>query len=379
MLNTIIPIKQNALANVVRILIYKENEPLLTKVDFENDQVFLEPLLMAYFNRVQTEKTFPDGMLPALMQGYLLEKETTNVDVLCNTNGIAYVPNLGYYKKGETTPFENIHIIPNTTLEVVKYEIPLMRNILHIVSRRDPIQEEELVMHKALFDNNINPLTNVVQHIKANSPDFYNLIKLCVKKCTFYKLLGRFSRSFASINANGSIYFAIPDGKDAEDEVYFLDMLGFFTGKILHTTLFHKQEEVFKIDHRTRTIDIVETEDHRNLYTLYSNTFTNITACVCLDSCLDDKAFSDTQKQDAKARMALYLKKYEVDIKKLEAAIAHFGGLENVFVEDGVEIYNFMIKHAENILKNRTEMLEGFEFSNFHYRMDYSEFSKVNL
>ena len=379
MLNTLIPIKQHELADVVRILIYKEDSSILTKVNLDDDQVFLEPLLMAYFNRVQTEKKFPAEMLPTLMQGYLIEKEETKVDILCNDNEIAYVPTLGYYRKGETTPFEKPHKISKTNIEVIKYEVPLLRNILHIVSKRDPIKEEELVMDSTLVEHNITPLTNAINHLKENVPDFFLLIEQCLKKCAFYKLKGRFSRSFASINANGTIYFAIPDGKDAEDKIYFIDMLGFYTGKILHTTLFHKQQEIFKIDHLTRTTDIIEAEDHRNLYTLYSNLFTNVTACICLDTCLDSKIFTSAQKQDAKARMALYLKKYKVDIKKLEAAIVHFSGLENVFVEDGISIYNFMTNHAEKIIKNRTEILKGFDFSSFHYRMDYSEFSKTIL
>ncbi|PTX64115.1 hypothetical protein C8N46_101725 [Kordia periserrulae] len=378
MLTKLLPIKQNALADIVRILIYKEDASLLTKVNLEDDHVFLEPLLMAYFNKAQTEKSFPEGMLPALLQGFFLEAEIIATDVLCNTNDIAYVPEKGYYKKGATSPFEGVHIIPETTVEVLKYEVPLLRNVIHIVSKRDPIAENDLVMNTSLFDHNITPLTNAFQHLKKNNSDFYNLIDLCVKKCAFYKLIGRYSRSFASINANGTIYFAIPDGKDAEDEVYFLDMIGFFTGKMLHTTLFHKQEELFKINHRTRTTEIVETEEHRNIYTLYNNTFCNVMACVSLESCVTSDTFSEQQQQDAKARMALYLKKYQVDSQKLEAVIAHFSGIENVFVKDGIQIYHFMTNHANRILENHEDILDDFDFSNFHYRMEYPEFSKIN-
>jgi hypothetical protein len=379
MFNTLIPVKQNALANVVRILIYKEDESMLTKVDLDDDQIFLEPLLMAYFNRVQTEKIFPEGMLSELMQGYLLEKGEIKANALCTEDGIAYIPTLGYCKKGETIPFENLYIIPNTTIEVIKHEVPLLRNVIHIVSKRVPFKEKELETDTQLFEHNIKPLTNAIKHLKTEVSNYFSLAEMCLKKCIFYRIKGRPTSSFATINANGCLYIAIQDNKDVEDEVEFIDVLGYYTGKILFTTLLHKQEEIFKINHRTRTTDIIETEDHRNLYTLYNNIFTNVTACICLNSCLDSEVFTAAQKQDAKVRMALYLKKYEVDIKKLEAAIAHFSGLENVFVEDGIEIYNFMTNHAENIIKNSAEMVEGFDFSGFHYRMHYDEFSKINL
>ena len=379
MLTDLILIQQNALANVVRILIYKEDASILEKVNLEDDQIFLEPLLMAYFNRAQIEKEFPKGMLSPLMQGFFLEKENIAIEALCNHDGIAYVPKKGYYKKGETTPFEDIYIIPETTIEVLKYEVPLLRNVVHIVSQSDPFQEEQLFMDSTLFEHNATPLTNALHHIKEYNPEFYSFIELCIKKCTFYKTKGVFSRSFASINANGNLFLSISDEKDAEDEVYFLDMLGYFTGKVMHTTLMHKQEEIFKINHRTRIATIIETDDHRNIYTICNNAFSTIAACLCLESGLDANKFTMAQQQDAKVRMALYLKKYESDLQKLEAAIAHFSGLENIFVDNGITIYNFMLSHGNRLMETYIHIHQNFDFSGFHYRMDYAEFSKNNL
>ena len=36
--------------NTIKLLIYKEKPSLLEKVDFEDDNIFLDPLLFAYFN-----------------------------------------------------------------------------------------------------------------------------------------------------------------------------------------------------------------------------------------------------------------------------------------------------------------------------------------
>lgn len=379
MLNTLIPIKQNELANVVRILIYKEDASILTKVNLEDDQIFLEPLLMAYFNRAQTGKVFPDGMLPELMQGYLLEKQELIVNTVCNDEEIGYIPTIGYFKKGETTIFENLHLIPETNIEVVKYRVPLLRNILGIVSMNDPIKDEELIMNTALFDQNITPLTNAITHLQKSIPDHFSLMQLCLKKCVFYQLKNRFSRSFASINANGCMFLTIPSGKEKEDELYFVNELGNLTGKMMHTSLFHNQKEMFKVDHKTRTSEIIEgEEDRRNIYTLFNNLFMSVSAMICIESCTKSTAFTDGQQRDAKARLALYLKKYEVDIKKLEAIIAHFKGLEEVFVEDGVKIYNYMTNNAQSIIEKYPDIISEFDFTGFFYRMEYSDFSTRN-
>ncbi|WP_298423950.1 hypothetical protein [uncultured Kordia sp.] len=380
MLTTLIPKKQNELADVIRILIYKEDASILTKLNLEDDQIFIEPLLMAYFNRTQVaEKVFPDGMLPELMQGYLTDMQQLNVHAICNTEGIGYVPTIGYLKKGEATPFEKLHFIPDTTIEVVKYRVPLLRNILGIVSMNDPIKEEELIMNEALFTQNISSLTTAITHLRNSIPNHFSLIQMCLKKCVFYQLKDRFSRSFASINANGCLFITIPNGKEKEDEIYFINEVGKLTGKIMHTSLFHNQQEMFKIDHRTRASEVIEDEeDRRNVYTLFNNLFMNVSAMMCLESCITSNIFTNEQQQDAKTRLALYLKKYEVDIKKMEAIIAHFGDLKSVFVEDGVKIYNFMTTNAETITKTHSELLSVFDFTGFFYRMEYSDFSMRN-
>lgn len=36
--------------NTIQLLLYKENPDILEKINFEDDSIFLEPLLFAYFN-----------------------------------------------------------------------------------------------------------------------------------------------------------------------------------------------------------------------------------------------------------------------------------------------------------------------------------------
>lgn len=379
MRDSLIAEKLHELADIIRILIYKEDASLLTKVDLEDDAIFTEPLLMAYFNRAQTGVAFPDGMLPELLQGYLTEKPTYNVNAICNENGIGYLPTVGYFKKGETTAFEAPYIIPETNIEVIKYKVPLLRNILGIVTINNPIQDEELRIGEELFHQNITPLSNAILHLQKSLPDYFAIIQQCFKKCMLYQLKERYGISFASINANGCIFLIIPSGKEKEDEIYFINELGNLTGKIMHTSLFHNQKEMFKIDHKTRTSEIIEgEEDRRNIYTLFNNLFMSVSAMICLESCINASNFTAAQQHDAKARMTLFLKKYEVDIQKLEAFITHFGGLDAVFVQDGIDVYNFMIKNAASIQKKYPTILAEYDFTGFSYRMHYADFSARN-
>ena len=65
---------QTKMIDTIKLLIYKENTSLLEKVDFEDDNIFLEPLLFAYFNK-KKENKFSSELLSEIMQGYFVEKE----------------------------------------------------------------------------------------------------------------------------------------------------------------------------------------------------------------------------------------------------------------------------------------------------------------
>ena len=64
--------------NTIKLLIYKEYSSLLEKIDFDDDEIFLEPLLFSYFNNIK-DNNFTKEMLTEIMQGYFVEKEHKNV------------------------------------------------------------------------------------------------------------------------------------------------------------------------------------------------------------------------------------------------------------------------------------------------------------
>ena len=86
------------LLETIQLLLYKEKPTLLNKVNFDDDNIFLEPLLFAYFNS-KKDNLFSETMLTEIMQGYFIEKEPLILKESFNNEGIAYVPNLGYFDK----------------------------------------------------------------------------------------------------------------------------------------------------------------------------------------------------------------------------------------------------------------------------------------
>ena len=88
--------KQVEIINTIKLLLYKENPSVLEKIDFENDTIFLEPLLFAYFNS-KKDQLFSETLLTEILQGYFIEKEPIILKESFNKEEVTYVPNLGYF------------------------------------------------------------------------------------------------------------------------------------------------------------------------------------------------------------------------------------------------------------------------------------------
>jgi hypothetical protein len=112
----------NEISTNIATLLYKETPSLVEKLDFDNEQVFLEPLLFAYFNS-KKDNLFSSGMLNEIMQGYFIEKEALVLNESLNNEGIAYVPNLGCFDEKGNKVNDILYV---DAFEILKSNHPLL-------------------------------------------------------------------------------------------------------------------------------------------------------------------------------------------------------------------------------------------------------------
>ena len=110
---------------ILQILLYKENPSLLEKINFEDDNIFLEPLLFAYFNS-KKDNLFSKDLLTEIMQGYFVKKEPLLLNESFNNDEIAYLPNLGYFDKQNNKVDDILKI---DAFEILKHKHPLLESI----------------------------------------------------------------------------------------------------------------------------------------------------------------------------------------------------------------------------------------------------------
>lgn len=372
MLKKIIIKKLEELANTVRVLVYKENTNLLTDIDLNDDQIFLEPLILAYFNSKREVSTSSDT-LSELMTAFKSEKKI-KLSSLYNKKGIAYLPKLGYFKEDKHIPFSNICTIEDTAIEVMKYDIPLLRNIIHIVSSKNPIKDKDLIIDEFLFEANITPLTIAFQYYQKYLNNHFNIINIALKKCIFFQIKGKIGRSFTSINSHGTIFFNIYNDDHKQSEIYFIDNLGFYTGKMFFTSIFHDFKKVFKMAYNSKIQEIIAVNDSRNLYTVFLNFFTESNGAYCLNEVLAKAPLSANQKEEIELRLIFHFKKAKQAKKIIEELIKHYLKKENLFYKEAQVVYDFALSNYNEVNKSLKEKMLKIEPLNIHYRMKFTDF-----
>jgi hypothetical protein len=365
---------QNEIINTIKILIYKENRHLLEKVNFDDDNIFLEPLLFAYFNSKKSN-FFPNDMLKEILQGYFLEKEEVEIKFSYNSSNVAYIPNIGYFNNGEKKCFDPIFIIENTQIELLKRPIKLLENIFR-TNTDELINEKEIVIDNNLFEKNINALTNAFKFIKENSPDQYKLIEENCKKVIMFKTNPNNINSFATINAHGIAFFNVY--QDEYDEVFFVDDIAHQTGHIILTTFFYDKKAIFKIDEEQNIGRLLKINDNRSIHILLHAFYTYYTTFMCLDDCLKNNYFNEAQKKEAIARIGFYLNKCTLDIQIFDQIINNFKGIEFILTSKGIQIYLLIRSKYVEIFNKWNSTTKYFDYRNQAYNFTLKNFKELN-
>jgi len=367
-------IDQTEIINIIKLLIYKENSKLLKKIDFDDDNVFLEPLLFTYFN-CKNNHNIPNEILHEIMQGYFVKRKEIKICSTYNSNEFVYVPQIGYFKCGDDNFIESISIIKNTKIELLKYPIKLLETIFKN-PKGEFIRKEDIVINKSLIEKNINALTNAFNYIKENSPKQFELIELCCKKVLVFKTNPENTNSFATINAHGIAFLNVY--QDDYDEVFFVDDIAHQTGHIILTTFFHDRKSIFKIDEEQILGDFLSKKDNRSIYVLIHAFYTYYATLICLDDCLKNNVFKESQEKEAIGRIGFYLKKCAKDFNNFDAITTHFKGIDKVLTSTGIEIYSMIKDKYQEIYFKWNSKTKDFDYSNQTYNFAFKNFKERN-
>lgn len=345
----------------IKLLLYKETPTLLEKLDFENENVFLEPLLFTYFNS-KKDNLFSTQMLNEIMQGYFVEKESLQLKESFNKEEIAYVPNLGYLdRKGKKVD----DILKIDEFEILKSNHPLLEKYFYEFYKGHIINKNPI--HNSAWKENHKEVKQAILIIKEHLSEFYKELVFANKR--FYLHDNPKILNFTSIETIGMIYFYVL-GKN--NLIYFIEeIIHQASHNYLYYVMFNK-DEFFKIDSLTAIMrDLTKQDwDYRNLYGAYHGLYTVTRRVECFDILLSKNVFSGREKHELLGRMADMFPRFQTGLELLN--------LDEVFTNKGKEFYLESTQKCQTILKKYENLINEFDLSHRDLDFRYDEFCLTN-
>ena len=322
----------------VRILIYKENPQIFELLDYDNDTIFNEPLLFAYFYANKKGAT-----LEQLLLGYIdKDKRPESVSALVDGKGIIYLPEIGWLKtelQNDAVTIDNKNgssivilnsnnvIVPftfkpiqktnYTSFELIIHQHPLL--IPHYFDANNKLVGVEVEFIAAKQKEN---LTKAFVLIRDTTPEFYYLLEQSILKVVIFQDASVKRNSFATVSVHGCAFFNA--FQPEYDEVFFVEDIAHQCGHVIFNNITHSNKnEFFKINPETIVKEagimgaIVNLLEKRTLYVAFHALFTYYSISLCLEACLLKADLTPMQKHEALGRLAFCFRKYENDINLL--------------------------------------------------------------
>lgn len=374
----------------IKILLYKNKEDIFDFLDFEDDKIFSEPLLFAFFNN----KLLQRQSIESVVYGY--SNKSIQFELISDETGKIYLPNIGWlltnvpnecyvfdksnmklFNQNNEVDFiyEQLEIIKNTSIEVLKYPLPLLKQFYH--NTENHILDVEI---DNITKKQIKFLTIAYNLIKTLVPTQYELIEKYSPKCVIFNVDTYQRNSFATLSAQGISFFNAY--QDDYDEVFFVDDIAHQTGHVIFNVMIYESNRFFKKDKNTilETINMPDGSliENRDLYIIFHALYTYYSSFICLVACLESDVWEGKQKHEALGRIAFYINKCYRDILLIDNPVSSEQKSQEYFTDDGIVIYRELKAKWKETYKKWFEITKHFDMSNQPYNFTYSKFLELN-
>jgi hypothetical protein len=380
----------------VRTLIYKTDPQLFDLLDYENDVVFNEPLLFAYFYSKGKGAT-----LEQILWGYIENgKQPKCVNAKVDEHGFIYLPKVGWIKTnlangeavvsyaestnsvsvtvdGNEIPveFEPILLTTNKHFEVLKHQHSLLAN--HFFDSKNKIIKVEIDNITKAQKENLSKAFSLIQNFE---PGYYKLLEQAIFKVMIFNDPEVKRNSFATLSVHGCAFFN--SFQKEYDEIFFVEDIAHQCGHVIFNNIIYDRKDIFKISSETIIKEkgflgmIVNLLEDRTLFVAFHAMFTYYGISRCLLACITKAELSALQKHEAMGRLAFCLRKYKNDINLLGKLDEH--GKSVYFTDDGILLYQPMVTLYNKIQMELGSQLSKINLLNQPYNFSVKNFHKSN-
>ncbi|MBB3123374.1 hypothetical protein FHS04_000871 [Mesoflavibacter sabulilitoris] len=350
---------KTSIINTIKLLIYEHNPTILEKIDFNNDEIFLEPILFSFFNNTKINKE----SIFEILQGYIIKKQNLLIENFFNKNQIAYIPKIGYFKKGIEEIYESI--LKKGDFEIVK-EIHSTQEKYFVEFYKGHILNQN-PDHNSVWEEHYEDLFKAIDIIEKHLPKFYKQLTFANKKIYLHdnpKIL-----NFTTIETLGMLYFYVIGNNNL---IYFIEELLHQGSHNYLYYIIHNRKDYFKVDVDNLVMrDFTKQQwDYRTIYGAFHGLFTVTQRVEFFDKLLVQNVFSGREKHELLGRLTDQFSRFRTGLELLD--------FDQVYTKKGIEFYNELDTKCEFILQKYRKLKDEFDLSNRDLDFRYEDFCKLN-
>ncbi len=372
-----IPVGNRMFANDVRRFVYAHNNEYYQLVNFEDDEVFLDSLLISCFLNEKKETTLDQILFKHLPEERLKE-------VKADDKGRVYVPGLGYfltsyphetlwikaespsyalYKAEERIDFKFIPVkyIPETSIEIAPFKLPYSNELFNEINPKNPeIEVEEITKQHE------DKVVTAFRMLKEHFPEFYQWLMLSMKKIQVFKNPEIWS--FAAVRLYGNSYLSAHEKRSV---LFFLeDILHQCAHNLFFAVTYFERKELFNISPEENLDSFAQNGDHRDIYGVFHGLFTQSCISIFFDTCLEKNLFTGKEKLEVIGRLSDNMKRWTKMIELFSQ--------EGIFTEMGEQFYFEFKRIYEEMHQKYHKLIYDFDTSNQPYIFCFDKFYEAN-
>lgn len=360
------------LADSMKILLYEEDNAIFDKLDFDNDDIFLEPLLFNYFNTNNEKRKYS---IEQILCSYFPKDD--EISLYFNETGKSYIPNIGYTKfdrkngyikasirNTEVTP---ILKIPNSNLHLYRHNILPYLDFYNIDNDRGEIVENVKVEVQNTAIKHKKHVFKACEILDNHLPDLFDEINLTNKGIMTFNNPKVFC--FVTMQAHGDIFLScIPEN----DEVFFVEELIHQCSHNTFNLLLYDKESLFKVDIEKEILGnhINRVNEKRTIYSAIHGLYTVAKRYEAFYFLYHMNIFEGQQKHEFLGRIADLRKRFRTGLELLP--------FSSIFTDKGMHLYETIDKNCFEYTLKLSHLDNIFDLSNQPQEFSYALFEELN-
>ncbi|MEJ7740124.1 MAG: hypothetical protein WKF97_22110 [Chitinophagaceae bacterium] len=374
----------NELSFTMKSLVYKSNPGLFDLLNFDDDNIFLEPLLFTYFKAED-----PLITLEQILYGYIEDHlKPEQIPVLSDNNGMVFIPRFGYFKtdlrsslvhlikSGDNYKLQHQHtelpyvfedslFIDSTSIEIYKYKLEIFGFIFNDIENHNRFSEINIVN----IDKNLVKMINkAVRFIKEYHPVYYSLLSKTAKGLYLFEYDPMLMYSFAGIDAHGVSFLNM---QKYNNEIFFITEFAHQFAHCILNAILYDRTKFFSIHFDTAMTRIIgNIHDTRTLDDAFHGLFTTCTSGLILNTALASNIFKDDKQHELIGRFVDNYYRFQTGLDDVE--------IDQVFTKKGRYLFTYLTNQLISLYSDKLALLRKYDTTGQPFVFNYPLFKKNN-